>query len=149
MATQVDLLAYLSAFIGALLEGEVALVTSLQASRMGYANFYGILLAGFIGTLLADWFFFLSARLKGRAYLQNKPRIEVQLNKMNHHMDRHANWLLLFYRFIYGFRTALPILFGLSDIPIRKFALFSLISTVLWICYVGTLGHYVADWLGF
>ena len=141
-------LGYLGAFIGAIFEGEIAIVASLQATHVVYTNFYGILLAGFLGTISMDWFLYLNGRYNGRNYLNKRPKLQVRLDKMNLYMDRYTNWLLFFYRFMYGFRIALPLLFGLNSIPIRKFAIYSLISTVLWISLLGVLGHYLAAWLG-
>jgi membrane protein DedA with SNARE-associated domain len=51
---------------------------------------------------------------------------------------------MLAYRFMYGFRVVLPLVFGMSEIPTRRFALFSLISTALWLSALGMLG----SWLG-
>jgi len=139
-------LGYLGAFIGAILEGEVALITALQTAHLGYTNYWGILIAGFLGTVLMDWFAFLSGRKKGRSLIQGKPKLVKRLEKMDKMMDRNANWLLLIYRFMYGFRVVLPLLFGISAVPVRKFAIFSLISTFLWITMIASLGNLLSEW---
>ena len=141
-------LGYLGAFFGTMLEGEIALISALQTAQLGYTNFYGILAAGFLGTLVTDWFFFLSARRGGKKMVENKPKLRSKLNRINGMLDRYGNWLLLFYRFFYGFRIALPMLFGLSNIPTKKFAFFNLLSTMLWLSMLAFLGQYIAQWLG-
>ena len=148
MTLPIELFSYLSAFFGAMLEGEVAIMASLQISRLGDSNFYGILIAAFFGTQLMDWSIYLSGRYNGRAYVQKRPKVQARLDKMDIYMDRYANGLLFFYRFMYGFRIALPLLFGLSAVPIRKFAIFSLLGTLLWLSLIGTFGHYLSTWLG-
>jgi len=149
MQEMLESLTYLGAFFGAILEGEVSLITALQSARMGYSSFYGILLAGFLGTVCIDWSLFLGARKKGRAYLKDKQRLQGKLDRMDHVMVKHSSWLLIFYRFLYGFRIVLPVLFGLSGITIRRFAIFSLISTLLWLWVLSMVGTQFAAFIGY
>ncbi|MCI5080294.1 MAG: VTT domain-containing protein [Saprospiraceae bacterium] len=144
----VDWMLYLGALTGAMMEGEVAILTSLQLSRLGKANFYGILIAGFIGTLFMDWLMYLNGRYYGRAYLKKRPKMQAQLQRLEPYMQRFGDWLLLLYRFMYGLRYGLTLLFGLHDIPLKKFAFFSILSTTIWISLLGVFGHYLANWLG-
>lgn len=143
-----DLLAYLGAFIGAMLEGEVSIVAALQVSQLGYSNFYGILIAAFLGTQIMDWLLYLTGRYNGRAYLLKRPGVQAKLQKMESYMRRYGDWLLFLYRFMYGLRYGLPLLFGISAVPVRKFAFFSMLSTTVWIGLIGVVGHYLGEWLG-
>lgn len=143
MSEYLESLGYLGAFLGSVLEGELALITTLQTAHLGYTNFYGILLAAFLGTQSVDWFLFLTGRHQGQGYLEKKPKLQSKLQYLERVMDRHDQWLLLSYRFLYGFRLALPLLFGISDVPLPKFAIYSLISTLIWITVIGNLGYYL------
>lgn len=149
MSETLESLGYLAAFFGAIFEGEASLITALQTARLGYTSFYGILLAGFLGTVCVDWSLFLGARKKGRSYLKNNQSLQGKLDRMDNVMVKHSNWLLIFYRFLYGFRIVLPVLFGLSGITIRKFAIFSLISTLLWLWVLSIVGYQLAEVISF
>jgi membrane protein DedA with SNARE-associated domain len=41
----------------------------------------------------------------------------------------------------------LPTLFGVAKIPVRRFAVFSFISTLLWVIIIGNLGFFFSDTL--
>ena len=138
-------LGYLGAFIGVILEGEILLLSVLQTANLGYTNLYGIIVAAFLGTLLGDWFFFLTGRRRGRAFLENRPKLQAKFQKANRMVEKNSTWLLLSYRFIYGFRVILPLSFGISAIPLRKFAIFSLISTILWLSMILYFNHFLAS----
>lgn len=60
----------------------------------------------------------------------------------------HRGKVLLFlYRFMYGFRIVLPLLFGLSNVPIAQFALYSLTSTIVWIFIFSLLSYFFSGLL--
>lgn len=145
---ELEVLGYLGTFLGAVLEGEVAILTALQTARLGYTNFYGVLIAASLGTLSMDWMMYFLGRNRGRIYLHKRKKLTAQLEKMEIYMERYDNWLLLLYRFMYGFRIALPLLFGISSIPVRRFILFSLLSTTIWLSILAFFGHHLANWIG-
>ena len=138
---------YFGVFLGAVLEGEVLLISALQTARLGFLNFNLVLLFGFLGATCTDWTLFLLGRHQGQAFLEKNAHLMPKIRKMDQKLQRYGNWLLLFYRFMYGFRIVLPVVFGLSSLHVRRFALVSFLSTLLWIILLGTLGHFIADWL--
>ncbi len=147
MASWIESLGYLGAFLGAFMEGELMFLAAIQTARMGYLQYPLVLLAVFMGTQTADWFFFLSGRKQGGRILERRPSWGSKVRRISGLVERRSNWLLLTYRFMYGFRIVLPVLFGLSSISTRKFALFSLLSTTLWVGTFGSLGYFLAELL--
>ena len=75
-------LGYLGAFIGAFVEGELILFTVVQTARSGYLTLVGVVASFFIGTLIADWFFFLTGRYRGRTYLGKYKRLQKPIANM-------------------------------------------------------------------
>lgn len=141
-------LGYLGAFLGAAVEGEILLLTLLQTAQLGYTNYLGILVAGWFGTFCMDWFLFLNGRYQGRSFVTGRERLTRQLDRMESYFSNHGWWLLLLYRFIYGCRIVLPLLFGIMGIPPKQFMVYSLISGLLWISLIGLAGLYVSEWFG-
>lgn len=131
-----------------MLEGEIAILTALQSANLGHTNFFVVLVLAFLGTQILDWTMFLIGRNNGRTYLRKRPKLQAQVSRLQPQLDRYGNGLLLVYRFLYGFRYAVTLLFGLSTISTQKFALFSLLSTTLWLSILGIFGHYLTTWLG-
>jgi membrane protein DedA with SNARE-associated domain len=143
----VNLIAYLSIFAGAVLEGELVYISAIQAARAGYVDLYGAIAAFFLGTFCTDWFYFLTGRKQGRRYLERNEKLQHQAARIDHLMSRHGTLLLLSYRFIYGFRIVLPLLFGMSKLQRSRFLLFSFFSTSIWVTVYGWIGYYFTNWL--
>lgn len=142
-----NLVAYLSIFAGAALEGELVYISAIQAARAGYVDLSGAIAAFFLGTFCTDWFYFFTGRKQGRRYLERNEKLQLKAAKIDHLLLRHGTLLLLSYRFIYGFRIVLPLLFGASKLSSRRFLLFSLLSTSIWVTVYGWIGFYFTNWL--
>ncbi|MEQ8706201.1 MAG: DedA family protein [Phaeodactylibacter sp.] len=145
MAEWISSLGYLGAFLGAVLEGEVAFLTAIQATRLGYLNFYYVLLAVFLGAQVVDWSLYLAGRKGGQKAIDRRPKLQFRFNQMSAAVEERSTLLLLVYRFMYGFRIVLPTLFGVAKVPVTRFAVFSFISTLLWVTIVGNLGFFFSE----
>ena len=142
-----NLVAYLSIFAGAVLEGELVYISAIQAAQAGYVDLYGAIAAFFLGTFCTDWFYFFTGRKQGRRYLERSEKLQLKAARIDHLLARYGTLLLLSYRFIYGFRIVLPLLFGASKLSSRRFLLFSLLSTSIWVTVYGWVGYYFTHWL--
>jgi len=138
---------YLGAYLGVFVEGEVLFLTAIITAQLGYLNFWGVFLAVFLGAQTSDWTFFLLGRKKGLAFSNKRPKLKAKMDKMSLHLEEHPNLILLSYRFLLGFRIVIPLMIGLSSISIKKFALFSALSTGLWLSVYGSFGYFCAETL--
>jgi membrane protein DedA with SNARE-associated domain len=145
MDTIIESLGYLGAYLGAILEGEILFLTAVQMATLGYLNFWGVLIAVFLGTLSADWLFYWAGRSQGKKYIQRFPRLQPRFERMDRRLQRFDSFFLFTYRFMYGFRIVLPVLFGVRGIAPWRFGLFSLVATSAWVALFGTLGYYFTD----
>lgn len=138
-------LGYLGVFVGAVLEGEIVIVTFIQLARLGYLNLYWVIGLFSLGTLVTDWTFFFIGRKNGRRYIKNHPKLKGQFEKMDGLMNRRKQLLLLTYRFMYGFRFILPILFGFSSVRIRQFIFYSVLGNIVWVGCFASLGYFFSE----
>lgn len=136
------LLLYLAVFAGCFVEGETTLVTSTFAAHRGYMEIFIVMAIALGATQSWDWIWFLVGRKRGKSLLAKKPKLEAKARKIDALLMRNQTLVLLGYRFLYGFRTAVPLTIGMSSIPTRKFAIFSFINTVLWDGLFSSLGYY-------
>ena len=132
---------YTTVFAGCFFEGETSLVTSAFAAHRGYLNIFTVVLIALIATLSWDWIWFSVGRLKGNAILSKRPKLKAKSRKINMLLMRHQVAVLLGYRFLYGFRTAVPLAIGMSKVKKRTFFLFGLINVVIWDCLFSSLGY--------
>jgi membrane protein DedA with SNARE-associated domain len=144
---------YPALLVGAIVEGEVALVIAGFAAYLGYMNLPVVIALGFIGSLIGDQTYFYIGRKKGRELLQKWPKLKKRAKWAHKILDRHSNWMLLLFRFAYGFRAIVPITIGTSQISAKRFTLFNTIGAAIWsaLFSVGgyifgtTLSTYLAD----
>lgn len=120
-----ELALYFAILTGTFIEGEATLIAAGFAAHREILNPFLVCLTAFVGAQGTDWFHFLLGRHLGARIIDKKPWLKLKLEKMNQYINKHPNSILFFFRFMYGTRTVLPIAIGISDIPIRKFAIYS------------------------
>ena len=141
------LILYTTVFAGCFFEGETSLVTSAFAAHRGYLNIFIVISIAMIATLSWDWIWFMVGRIKGNAILAKRPKLEAKSRKINILLMQHQVAVLLGYRFLYGFRTAVPLAIGMSSVTKRRFLLFGLINVVIWDCLFSSLGYFFGAFL--
>jgi membrane protein DedA with SNARE-associated domain len=133
---------YLAVYFGIFVEGETVMIASSFAAHRGYMDIFTVVFTGFIGTQTSDWFYFFVGRKRGKLFLNKRPRLKNRSNKINRWLHRYPVLVMLAYRFLYGFRMITPLILGMSRIKTRRFALYSVLTTVIWAIVFGTAGYY-------
>lgn len=133
---------YPALFIGAMVEGEVALVIAGFAAYLGYMSLPMVISVGFIGSFLGDQMFFYIGRKKGRELVQRWPKLKKRMTWAHQILDKHSKWMLLLSRFAYGFRAIVPITIGASRVPAKRFAVYNIIGAVIW-SVIFSVGGYI------
>jgi len=141
------ILLYCLVYIACLFEGETALTTSAFAAHRGYLEIFVVMIIALAATQTWDWFWFTVGRRKGRVFLKKKPVLFEKAMKINNLLCKYPTLLLLGYRFLFGFRTAVPLVIGMSSIGKNKFLIFSLINTVLWDILFSSAGYFFGAFL--
>lgn len=133
---------YLTIYIACFFEGETALTTSAFAAHRGYLAIISVMLMALLATQSWDWFWFFLGRTKGKALLKKRPVLKDKASKIERLLMKYPIPVLFGYRFFYGFRTAVPLVIGMSSISKRKFLFFSLLNTILWDILFSSLGYF-------
>jgi membrane protein DedA with SNARE-associated domain len=141
------LILYATVFLGCFFEGETSLVTSSFAAHRGYMEIYIVMIIAFTATLSWDLIWFTVGRKKGSTILAKRPKLQEKAHKIDTLLMKHPIPVLLGYRFLYGFRTAVPLAIGMSSVSKRKFLTFAVINTILWDCLFSSLGYFFGAFL--
>jgi len=131
---------YLALCGGILLEGESFLLAAAISAHFGIMNIYVIILLTIICTQASDWFWFFTGRKKGSALIQKRPAIQKRIEFFYRFIDKYPYQVMFFYRFIYGFRSVMPLVLGTSRVKARHFLIFGLSSTIVWSSLFAYLG---------
>jgi membrane protein DedA with SNARE-associated domain len=141
------LLLYSAVFLGCFFEGETSLTTSAFAAHRGHLEILTVMLIALVATQSWDWIWFIVGRKRGKKYIENKPKLSQKVKKIDAILTKNPTPVLLGYRFLYGFRTAVPLVIGMSSVSVKKFAIFSFINTAVWDILFSSLGFYFGAFL--
>jgi membrane protein DedA with SNARE-associated domain len=141
------LLLYATVFTGCFFEGETSLITSSFAAHRGYFEIFLVILIAFMATQSWDWIWFTVGRKKGNSLLAKRKELRVKAIKIKLLLRKYPVPVLLGYRFLYGFRTAVPLAIGMSSISTRKFFIFSIINTFIWDIMFSSIGYFFGAFL--
>lgn len=135
-------LAYLSVFLGMIIEGDVVLFTAAFLTQEGFFNPVFMFASLFAGILIGDTLWY-----KLGAYVVNSDRRAVKavwrLTKpFDTHMKERPLRTIFVSKFAYGIHHVLLMRAGAIGIPFRKFIEDDAISSLCWIFVVGGLGYF-------
>lgn len=133
---------YMAIFVGTFLEGETVLVLGAFAAQRGYLALPWVILAAFIGTLMGDQLFFYLGRTHSQWVLVRRPSWKARIEKAHKLMERFQTLLIFGFRFMYGMRTIIPFLFGMSSVPGRTFIVWDVIAAFVWAVVIGAGGFF-------
>ena len=131
---------YLAILIGTFLEGETILVLGGFAAHRGLLELPGVMLAGFVGSLVSDQLFFFIGRRHGAGWLAHRPQWQARVERVRGLLNRHATTLILLFRFLYGLRNITPFALGLSDVPTGRFVVLNIVGAAVWAVAISLLG---------
>jgi len=143
---------YAAVLIGTFLEGETILVLAGFATHQGYLELLWVVFYGFLGTLCSDQIIFYLGRAKGTKVLEKRPYWRSKSKKVFDLIYRHQLFLILGFRFLWGFRTVTPILLGASNVSPLRYLVLNIIGAFIWAAVIGgsgyLFGHVVESFLG-
>jgi membrane protein DedA with SNARE-associated domain len=138
---------YSVVFLGCFLEGETSLITSAFAAHRGYLNLIVVMVIALAATHSWDWLWFTIGRRNGKRFVEKKPKLNQKVKKIDTLLEKNPVPVLLGYRFLFGFRTAVPLVIGMSSVSKRKFLTFSLINTIIWDIIFTSFGYFFGAFL--
>lgn len=133
--------AYILVFFGSMLEGDASLITAAFLAHQGKLSFAAVLAtAGFASTLLNEAVYHL-ARSRSRKYFEAKIAKHPKYSRVQDWIRRRSTVLLLFGRYIFGFRLAIPAACGISGIRPLAFSVLNVAGAALWVLPLGYIGY--------
>ena len=133
---------YAAVFGGTLLEGETVVVIAGFLSHRGYLDPSLAALAAFTGSFLADQFFFFLGRRQGLKLLSRRTRWQAGAARAEALFERYGTWVILGFRFLYGFRTITPFVIGMSRVSVVRFVVLNALGAASWAVAFTTAGYF-------
>lgn len=132
---------YWAILIGAIFEGEAILLLGGFAAYGGYLALPWVIVIAFCGTLFADQAYFFLGRRHSHRILSFRPSWKSHAKRAEALFQRFRTPLILVFRFLYGIRTIVVFVIGMSPISCKKFAILNALGAMIWALLVGTGGY--------
>ncbi|ANV97808.1 hypothetical protein BBW65_02865 [Helicobacter enhydrae] len=97
----------------------------------------------FVGSLLLVYLARFQKKEFGAYFHKHRRKIAIA----HIWLKRYGIWLFFINKFIYGFKTILPLAVGLSKYPIKVFGFFNLLAAILWAVCIGMLGYFTSHFI--
>jgi membrane protein DedA with SNARE-associated domain len=114
------------------LEGETIVIIAGIAAQDGSPRLHLVILASFCGSLCSDQLMFFLGRLKGKAFVANRPVWKARAEKVYRLLEKYQTALILGFRFLYGVRNVTPLAIGMSAVTTRRFITLNVIGAAVW-----------------
>jgi membrane protein DedA with SNARE-associated domain len=132
---------YAFVFLFTLLEGETVVALAGFAAYQGYLNIWCVVAVAVVGAIVGDQAFFYFGRYKGKQFIEARPKYVERLKRIHGTIERHQNLLIFASRFMYGFRTIIPIAIGTTNVKGMKFLLLNVLGAIVWGVFFGLGGY--------
>jgi membrane protein DedA with SNARE-associated domain len=137
---------YWAVFLGAIVEGEVVILTASALAAYEYLSIYYVFLISFLTTVIADQGLFWLGHRMGTEWITKKFKRVAKVRDEVFNLLRKMDILFIFsFRFIYGIRMASPLIIGSARVNPYRFALFNTLSGLAWAFITCFIGYVVAD----
>lgn len=127
--------------VGTFFEGETAILIASSLIHQGFFSIPATIFAGFAGSFISDWLYYLIGRVNGKYFIDKRPKLKSHVEPVTRLFQKHRLQILLSYRFLYGFRVILPIVIGMSGVSPLHFLFFSVASGLFWSSIVSSVGY--------
>nr|WP_183411622.1 DedA family protein [Litorivivens lipolytica] len=127
--------------IGLFVSGAILLSLCTMLYSQGIASLYQMLPLAFIGATTADHMGFFLGRRIGPTFHETRfaKRYAERLEKTENLLQKHGEVSIVFGRLIPAVRSIVPIMTGVSGLPVARYVRYDLIACTVWITGLGLL----------
>lgn len=136
---------YAILFFWSILEGELGLIFAGLAAHDGKMNLALAIFVAGLGGFVGDQIYFYIGRYN-KKYIQKKLRSQRRKFAVAHLLLQKFGWPIIFIqRYMYGFRTVIPMSIGITRYSAKRFAIINLISAWVWAAITIVLAWYFGN----
>ncbi|MDR1590995.1 MAG: VTT domain-containing protein [Puniceicoccales bacterium] len=137
---------YWAVFFGAIVEGEVVILTASALAFYKYLSIYYVFLISFLTTVIVDQGLFWIGYKMGTEWITKKFKKVTKVRDKVFNLLYKMDALFIFsFRFIYGIRMTSPLIIGSARVNPYRFAFYNTLSGLTWAFITCFVGYVVAD----
>jgi membrane protein DedA with SNARE-associated domain len=123
---------YLAILIITFIEGETIVILAGVAAQLKLLDINWVIAAAIVGSVTGDQVWYYVGRHWGPKIIARRLSWQEGAEKVYKHLHRHQYWLILSFRFYYGFRNVTPFVIGSAQISRLRFFILNLIGAIVW-----------------
>lgn len=131
---------YVMVVAGVIVEGDATLVAASILAHRGYLKIGAVIALGALTSLVMNQVYFWLGRRHGVERVAKADGRKLFRNIV-HHTRKHAIWLVLLSRFVFGFRMAIPATVGALGMSMTRFLIADTFGAVIWAGTMGATGY--------
>jgi membrane protein DedA with SNARE-associated domain len=131
---------YLMVVAGVIVEGDATLVAASILAQRGYLKLGVVIALGAVTSLTMNQVYFWLGRRHG-VHRVAKADGRRLFRNIVHHTRRHAIWLVLLSRFVFGFRMAIPATVGALGMSMTRFLIADVFGAIIWAGTLAATGY--------
>lgn len=131
---------YLMVAAGVIVEGDATVVTASFLAHRGYLSLVAVMAIAAAVSLTMNQIYFRLGRKHGVDRVAKTDGRPLFRNIV-HHTRRHAIWLVLLSRFVFGFRMAIPMTVGALGMSTTRFLVADIFGSIIWAVSMGLTGY--------
>ncbi|OCL83664.1 DedA family protein [Arcobacter porcinus] len=138
---------YVALFLYSFGGGFLALAIAGAFSYAGDLNIFITIIVAAISNIIGSQFLFFMAR-NNKNYaedMMNKHKRKVALVQLL--FKKYGSFIIIIQKYIYGIKTLVPLVMGISDYSSVKFTILNSIASVLWAIIIGYLSYIAGELL--
>lgn len=136
---------YIVLFVYSMGGGFVGLVASGVLSALGKLDLGICIVVACIGNILGSMLLAYLARYQKQDFQKYLYKHKRKIALVHLYLRRYGILLIFINKFIYGFKTILPLAIGLSRYSFKKFFVFNALACLLWAISIGLCAFYASD----
>ncbi|MEK6550823.1 MAG: DedA family protein [Pseudomonadota bacterium] len=136
---------YWAILVVTFIEGETIVILAGIAAHLDYLELRWVIVTAIIGSFGGDQLWFYIGRRWGPQIIARRPSWQEGAEKVYKHLHKHQYWLILTFRFYYGFRNVTPFVLGSSGIPWLRFFTLNLIGAIVWAFTFAYAGYFLGE----
>lgn len=137
---------YAMVVAGIIVEGDATLVAASILAHRGYLAIGTVITLAAVTSLTMNQIYFWLGRRHGVDRVAKADGRRLFRNIV-HHTRKHAIWLVLLSRFVFGFRMAIPATVGALGMSMTRFLIADICGAIIWAVTLGFTG-YAAGYAG-
>lgn len=137
---------YIALFVYSMGGGFIGLVASSILSALGKLDLALCIVIACCGNIVGSTLLAYLSRYQKQDFVRYLIKHKRKIALAHLYLRRYGVWLIFVSKYIYGFKTILPLAIGLSSYSLKKFSFFNALACIPWAVGIAIPSYLASDW---